>query len=334
MPDDADVLTPAKEIQDRLDKLRITLDGEIPYRLESVFPKITGWGANGEIKRRAKLLKLVEPTLHRMLLTGEEVLYVSKGVQYSFAEQYFMGALWANLLNQTVFVLTNLRLLLMRSKSSGQPTNNFWVIYYSEIVELKSTWSGILQIKLQDGQQAKFTGFPKIDRKNMPSIFQDALDRYRKLGFHPPVSQSRETLCAFCFHVVPKEQFICSNCGAEFWTPKQLALRSLAFPSWGDFAMKHYGLAIMKLIGYLISWCVALANLFGPEFKEGLVIVAFIFLLEHPMDAMLSHTIAKKGLNPRFGPDPKRISTASGHDTLAVIAEDDDDVIEDLEEVS
>ena len=115
-------------IRQRLAKLKISISDDIPYRLESVFAQTTGWGGNGEIKRRAKLLRNVEPKLYEILLPSEEVLYVAKGVQHSFLESYLMGV-WASLLNQTVFVLTNLRLLMMRSNSSGKPQETLWVIY-------------------------------------------------------------------------------------------------------------------------------------------------------------------------------------------------------------
>ena len=87
------VKTPREEILGRLQQMKLSLDDGIAYRLESIFAKTTGWGANGEIKRRTKLIKQVEPTLKQMLLPSEEVLYVAKGVQYSFAESYLMGAL-------------------------------------------------------------------------------------------------------------------------------------------------------------------------------------------------------------------------------------------------
>jgi hypothetical protein len=306
MSDAEEKLAPAAEIQKQLDSLKITLDAEILYRLESMFAKVSGWGAKGEIKRRAKLVKAIEPTLKEMLLPKEEVLYVAKGIQYSFAEQYFMGALWANLLNQTVFVLTNLRLLMMRSKSNGTPTHTFWVLYYSEIAEFKPSWTGVLKLKLRDKSAISFTGFPKLDRKAMPPIFQSALDRYHELGFEPPVSQSRENLCAECFQVVNKGRFVCQHCGAEYWKPMAVALRSLVFPSWGDFCMKHYGMAIMELIGYACSWFVAISLLTGPDPEAGVVGAGLIFLLEHPLDAAMTHAVAKKGLNPRRGPDPAR----------------------------
>ena len=329
MFEEAAAVSPREAIQGQLEKLRITLDAEIAYRLETVFAKTTGWGAKGEIKRRAKLIRLVEPTLKEMLLPREEVLYVAKGVQYSFAESWFMGALWAALLNQTVFVLTNLRLLMLRSKSSGKPTHTFWVIYYSEIAEFKPTWTGVLKLKLRDGKSLTFTGFPKLDRKAMPSIFQDALDHYRQQNFQPQVSQSRENLCSHCFQVVPKDQFICRHCGAEYWTPSQLATRSLIFPSWGDFAMQHYGIAIMELFGYGISWMIAIGALTGAEPMEGALIALFIFVLEHPLDAVLTHIVARKGLNPRRGPDAERAKAAQA-DPAEVLDADDGEQVDSL----
>ena len=306
MSDDADLAkSPQELIQDRLQKLKIELDDSIDYRLETLFAKTTGWGANGEIKRRAKLIRQVEPTLQEMLLPKEEVLYVAKGVQYSFAESYFMGALWANMLNQTVFVLTNLRLLMLRSKSNGKPTHTFWVIYYSEIAEFKPTWTGVLKLKMRDGKRCTFTGFSKLDRKAMPTLFQDTLDRYRQQGFEPTVSQSRENLCSHCFKIVSKDVYVCRHCGADYWTPKELALRSLIFPSWGDFCMKHYGIAIMELIGYAFSWFFAITVL-TERGSEGLIVAGMIFLFEHPLDAVLTYNVAKKGLNPRRGPDAAR----------------------------
>ena len=307
-------------IQQRLAKLKISVSDDIPYRLESVFAQTTGWGGNGEINRRAKLLRNVEPKLYEILLPNEEVLYVAKGVQHSFLESYLMGV-WASLLNQTVFVLTNLRLLMMRSNSSGKPQETLWVIYYSEIDKFKPNWTGNLNLKLQDRKSLHFAGFSARDRKAMPAIFQEAIEQYQRLGFAPEVSQSRENLCTHCYKVVLRAEYICQSCGADYWTPRQLALRSLVFPSWGDFCMKHYGIATIELIGYTVSWLAALRALSGPDLTEGLVFALFIFVIEHPLDAILTHIVASKGLNPRRGPDPDRIGTG------------EDEVLDDVEEV-
>jgi len=310
------VRTERDVILDRLSKLRISVDADIPYRWESVFAETAGWGGNGEIKRRAKLLKQVGPQLREMLLPNEEVLYVAKGVQYSLAESYFMGAWLASILNQTVFVLTNLRLLMMRSTSAGKPIEMFWVIYYSEIDQFKPYWTGVLKLKLQDRKLYTFTGFSKRDRKAMPVIFEEAIEQYQRLGFAPDVSQSRENLCAHCFQIVPKSEFVCNSCGAEYWTPKQLALRSLVFPSWGDFCMKHYGVATVELVGYGFSWVVAINALAGPDMVDGLIVALLIFVIEHPVDAFLTYHVARKGLNPRRGPNPDHVPVEEETDDL------------------
>lgn len=158
----------------------------------------------------------------------------------------------------------------------------------------------------------------------MPRIFQEALDNYRKLGFHPPVSQSRENLCSHCFQVIPKGRYVCRHCGSEFWTPKDLAIRSLIFPSWGDLCMKHYHFATVEMIGYATSWFVAIQQLTGPNPEEGLLFAGMIFVLAHPVDAILTYLVAKKGLNPRRGPDDARAQAeqaADGEDEVVEVAE-------------
>ncbi len=318
---EAPVPGPREKVVQRLQEMKIVLDPEIPYQLEKVFPKITGWGSNAEVKRRGKLIRLVEPVLAKMLLPDEEVWYVAKGVQYSLAENYFMGALWAAMMNQTVFVFTNARLLMMRSNSRGKPTEMFWMIYYSEIAHFKSTWTGVLSLKLSDKKTLKFTNFPSLDRKSMPPLFQAALDDYRAHGLTPMASQSKENLCCHCFQVVAKGDYLCNHCGTEYWTPKQLALRSLLFPSWGDICMRHYVMAFIELLGYLISWGIAVAGLVSPNPAEGWFTVAFIFLFEHPIDAIMTYFVASKGLSHRRDAAPDFVAveavnpdSASGDD--------------------
>jgi len=62
------------------------------------------------------------------------VLYVAKDVQLKFWEQYFMGV-WAQLINQTVFVLTNGPLLMFNTNNNGKPKPSFWMVYFSAIVK-------------------------------------------------------------------------------------------------------------------------------------------------------------------------------------------------------
>lgn len=316
MSNDDQAVVPSDPVVMRLQELKITLDDQIAYRLADVFPRLTGWGVKGEIKRRARLIKLVEPTLTQILLDNEEVLYVAKGIQYSFAENYFMGALWAQMLNQTVFVLTNARLLMMRSNGSGKPKEMYWMIYYSEIQDFKAPWTGMLKLVLKDKKKFTFTGFPAVDRKSMPRIFQAAMEDYRRLNLSPSASQSRENLCCKCFNVVSKGEYVCEHCGTEYWKPRDLALRSLMFPSWGDICMKHYGLAFFELLGYLFSWGYA-AALLARHHPGAWYVIAWIFLVEHTFDSILTYNVASKGLNYRRDPQIDHVQSGAADEDQA-----------------
>ncbi len=285
----------------RLNEIGVSLDPEIPYRLSTMFPKLEGWGAKGGIKKKAKIIAQVEPSLKAMLHQGEEVLYIAKGIQHSFAEQYFMG-IWAQSINQTVFVLTNVRLLMLRTNGKGKPKQTFWVIYYSQIEKFKGSWTGVLQLKLRDGKKLKFTGFPKLDRKTMPVVFEEALAKYRELGFDPEVTQSLENLCSDCYQPVAKGVYDCDDCGTSYWKPKDVALRSLIFPSWGDLVLKHYTIAVVEMIGFFMAWAISIVLVvdYLNTGEIGAIIAAgFILVMTHGMDALITYYVAGKGLHPR-----------------------------------
>lgn len=307
----------SEEVAKRLQELGLSLDPAIPFNLATVFPKISGWGAKGSIRKKHQLIVRVQDRLKQMLKAGEEVLYVAKGVQYKLSEQFFMG-LSANLINQTVFVLTNLRVLMLHADTKGRPRHTFWTIYYSQIQQFKPTWTGNVLLHLRDGTKLRFTGFGTIARKEMPRIFQEALRSYRELGFDPEVTQSRENLCSFCMEVVPKDQYRCPSCGAEFWHPREVALRSLIFPSWGDILMRHWGLAVVEMLAYGLVWLGLIVLLLKalatpPKLPAALLTVAFVLAIEHGVDALLTYYVAKKGLHPKKAP---QTTPVVGHEII------------------
>ena len=295
----------APAIHDRLSELGVEFDPAIPYRLEKIFPKLEGWGVKKAIRRKGKLIGSIEPELKEMLQPGEEVLYVAKGLQYSLAEQYFLG-IWSHTINHTVFVLTNLRVLMMRTNTKGVPKHTFWMIFYSQMVKFKGTWHGSFVVKLKDKKTLKFSGFPTEDRKQMRMVFEDAVEHYRELGFDPEVTQSVENLCTYCKQTVPKDVHDCGQCGATFWKPSTVAIRSFVFPAWGDILLKHYVLACAELCGYAVTWFIIVGAIFSglergdPAF--GLIVAAILLPFTHTVDALLTYAIAKKGLTPKTAP--------------------------------
>ena len=285
----------AEDVLNRLAELKLSIDSTGPYRLEKMFPKLEGWGSKGDIKAKVALIKQIRSTLDEALLPNEEVLYVSKGVQHSAIEALTIGALWSNMINQTVFVLTNLRLLMFRSNSKGKPAETCWAIFYSQISKFKAKFTGVVDLKLKDGRHLCFSGFSKTDKKTMPAVFEECVETYQNRDFDPDCSQSREDLCGRCFTVVPKGEFACSNCETKFWTPGQVALHSLIFPAWGDFLLKHYPLAIVEVLGAAFTWILAVTFVMNDSEYLG---AAFIILFAHSIDAIITYFIARKGLHP------------------------------------
>ncbi len=294
-----------ERIAQKLAELKVPLSSEINYDLPSLFPNIDGWFVNGAIKKKSQLIRKLEPKLLETLHPNEEVLYIAKGVQQSFIESIFMGAMWAAMLNQTVFVLTNLKVLMMRSKSNGTPLHQFWVIFYSEIKELKSSWTGSIALKLADGQKRTFSGIPKVERKTMTTVFENAVEEYQARNFAPATSQSLETLCCHCYDIVPLKEIECPGCKARYWKPGELAMRSLIFPSWGDFLMKHYWFATFEVFGYLFGLMAFVLPFFGPnppDIIPGVIMLSLFFVFAHVMDSLLTYIVARKGLYARTGP--------------------------------
>lgn len=297
-----EVIEPS-QAESRLAELRIRLDPSIAYRFDKMFPRLQGWGAKGELKKKGKQIRLLEPTLHKILRPGEEILYVAKGVQQSAFEAMFMGLMWAALMNQTVFVLTNARIIIIRTDSSGKPKPTCWMIYYSEIRKFKRSWLGSLVLNLNDGRKLTFGGFTKTDGATMPAIFEEALQTYRERGFQPATTQSQENLCSRCYECVPKGEYQCEQCGQQFWSPGQVALRSAIFPSWGDFLMGHAGLACFELVGYIFTaiglLIVIVAALQGVQPIEAVLFAMMSLAVVHGFDAFITYFVARKGLHPK-----------------------------------
>ena len=297
MPELSDAENPELAAREKLNQMGLQFGfDKLPYRLDKMFPRLKGWGAKGDIKKKVKLIKQMEPILPNVLLPDEEIYYIAKGIQHSTFEAMTIGALWSNMINQTVFVLTNLRLIMFHTNTSGKPKETCWQIYYSEIKQFKKAFmSSVLKLNLNDGTKLQFTGFSGLDKKTMPQLFEETMETFKELGFEPQCTQSRENLCFCCFKIIPKSEYHCEHCGIEFWRPNEVAVRSLIIPSWGDFLLGHKVLACMETFGFLISWFIAISLLSKGEWAIALIVIAFA----HGMDAIVTYFIARKGLFPK-----------------------------------
>ena len=306
-------LSAEEVVQEKLLSLDYTFPPSIPedaFDAVSIFPKIKGLGWKKDVKRRLLYLYNCESQLQKALLPGETVKYVALGVQQKLLEQYFLG-IFAQSINQTLFVFTNLRILLFNSDRKGHPKHSYWSIYYNEIKKFKGFIS-TMTLKLHDKSTYKYTHFKGKDKKRIPKLVEEAIGEYELLNFQPESSQSRENLCTTCLQVVPTQVYQCPTCQREYFTPWELTKRSLIFPSWGDFTMGHRLVGSIELASYLICCCVSLTAVFNETYQRylnnnlsildvffALLTPLFIFLFLHLPDAFLTYFLAKKGLTPK-----------------------------------
>ena len=302
----------------KLRSLKLELSPEINYRLPNLFPQIEGWFVNGPIKKRAELIRAVEPTLKQLLNPQEEVLFIARGLPFSIPES-FMGPLGlvvmlsSGMYNQVVFVLTNARLLMLHLNWRWKLRKSCWLVYYSEIHAVDAGWI-YLTLKLEDDRNLTFGWFSRVERRTMKDLIQRERRKARASGLEPFTTQSREALCSSCFEVVPWGEFECEACGTTFWKPSELALRSLIFPSSGEFLLGHYLIVVLLLVYYFLGLliCVVPALIFmtGNQVTPvrligALVVIAAYLVFAHAFAAAVTYMIARKGLNPLSGPTSK-----------------------------
>lgn len=225
------------EASRQLDGLELGLSPRISYRLETVFSRSAGISLERAIDSKLDLVKRCEPVLEQALLNAEQVLLVTLG------ELQFQ---------KTILVLTNLRLLLFSTDRSQTPWQPYWMVYYSQITELKQNLFRQPQFRLRDGKKLNFNDFPEQDRQALVEVFAEAAKRFEEEGLDPPVSQSKENLCSHCLEVVPQERYECDVCGATFWTPFDLGIRSFLFLPLGIFAIRNTRVVVKEMLLYVL----------------------------------------------------------------------------------
>ncbi len=270
-----------------------------PY-LFSEFIKVEKWGERRLAKRKLTVLKSVDPVINMLLRPGEQVFYLTDGVRTSSIEQLFVG--WvAYYYNLMAFVFTSERILLVHLKSRKQRGIYLGAIDYVDIRQAKSGLLCGFKLKFTNGKSLYFTRMPRADRKQLTSYMSNVLG-----DTLPPKSKTSpgmKHLCPTCYSehlkVVPE----CPSCETQFKTPGKAALRSLIMPGLGDIYLGSKVLGTLELIFMAWIWSSIIVGANesieageSPASAYSVLLVLFLFI--HPIDALKSYTMGKKGLIP------------------------------------
>jgi len=277
-------------------------DHGLPYHFDKIFPT-EGWGSKSLCKRKFRLLKRVDPVIRAMLREGEDVLYITSGVQTSFVESYFMGWLMY-LINRRAFVFTTQRILLIQIRTNDKPSALRAQIDYAVLNRMKGTGLGSFQVKFHNRTSLVFSGIPRKDRKLLNEMVESIQS---SLITEADTTHDVQNLCPYCYVVVDGFPPQCAQCGSPFKLPGKAGWLSLLFPGLGDFYVgQHRLFACFELCFTLFIWlAVVLPLLFGGggedgggSRSEGVIGALIIIVFVHGVDALVVRHVARKGIHP------------------------------------
>lgn len=269
----------AEQVISKLHELDLHLSPGINYRLETIFLEVEGFFVNKKIREKFQWIQKIEPFLKEVLLEDEQVLFVSEGGRGLDFQRM-------------IFVLTKMRLLCLHltGMDYGCP---YWMIYLSQVEALKN--SVIMEnprFYLKDGTQLRLRDFSRQELPTLHDVFKEASQQFQEEGLDPPVSQSKEHLCGNCFAIVAKQANHCEACGATFWTPFEIGIRSLILPAWGSFLIRPFSFALMEQLSYVLLGF----SILVLEVKDDFVVAGVLFALLNATAAMGYYKLTAKGL--------------------------------------
>jgi hypothetical protein len=270
-------------------------DPQLPYRFREIFPG----SARRLDRKRLKLLQRIDGAVRPLLAESERVEFVSWGIEYSFAEHYFMGV-WAQLINRRALVFTDRRILILQIDSRQRLRELKSQVRYAAIEKLARGTLGYLSLVLRDGKKLTLTGIPRKDRKDLRERLKQHLEHGRA---SEPV-QSRENLCPHCGEKVVGFPDHCRSCAGAFKSGSQAGWLSLMLPGLGDWYLGHRGLAVIELFGALVMWgvlglgAVASIDAGDASLAAAGVMAAVLFTFMHGTDALITRRVGRKGIYP------------------------------------
>lgn len=279
----------------------VTRYGPERLNLPAMFPDRKGFGVNRLNRKKIDYLVKAQDLLPNMLWQGEVIEFVTRAVRAVTLEYLFGGGYWARFINITTMVITNYRVLLINTDSSGEPKNMLYQqIQFDQIKKVKTGSFGYLQFKLGAFKSLSFREAPRRDRKHIKQVLDQKIAAPMPYQAGPAALRTGgvENLCTSCYGVVPAKQYACPHCQTGFRTPLQAAWRSLILPGLGDLYLKHHALAAIEIIGSLIVYGIFASAAIQEGTAAGFIIMAAAIVFINVADAVATYFIAQKGLIP------------------------------------
>lgn len=289
----------------RLDTLTARLARKDLYEMPTVFPRTDGMGSGKDIKRRIRMLESVEPRLDLLLYPEERIEFVTTAVLNSLAEQYFMG-LWAIVINRTLMLFTQHRVILIQADGKGRAKHLAWQIPYTRLQGFKTgMMTSSARFKLENGKVYKFAQMPRRDRKLLRAFMEARATRAGEASFEFPSHEPRDSLCPACCTPLPARVRSCAECEESLADPKVPALMSLAVPGSGHLYLGHRGLGLVELAGFCFL-LLAMVMVVIDNPSEWWIALAIIAIF-NTADGLITLHVARKGMLSKrqtFGRNP------------------------------
>ena len=279
------------------EELKALLPASVAVRFDEMFPETRKGRIRRRDRKRAELLRKVEPVLQRALLPTEVVRFATNGVRQLMWWLLTAGSM-NPFANRTTLVLTDKRVLLIHTDWKNRPRMFANQLPLDRIRETSGRNSYIF---IRTGrEQLMFHGVKRSEAFHLRGLLESTASK--KGGW--------QNLCPSCFSAMDSAPPSCEKCGEVFKSPRKAAFRSLIFPGLGDFYLGYRKYATLEILGAGVLWAIFLSTLVPAAQAKGprgalvaLPIFALVALV-HVCDALLTRAKARTGLHSKDGALP------------------------------
>ena len=248
---------------------------------------------NRKNKRKVKILRAVAPLLDKVLVRGERIMRVAKGIAYYPLELLLGGGVLTMLYNHYAILCTDRRVLLVNTTyRMRRPAHYLFQIPYGDMKKIVRGWIFTnLTFKRRTGKKRIFNYVDRFSLKELSRFIGAQIEKCQAAE-QPP--EPIEDLCPACCLPLAKGLNACPQCRTAFKRSRTAFIRSLILPGWGDLYLGHRALGLLELLGSAVVWLVVIGQILTPGIAHLMTALLIVFIY-NGLDALLALHMAKKG---------------------------------------